>query len=338
MTQPPESSIRQRGTWRAGLLALALSSAPALAGPLMLTGQVRALDAEPILMPQSDVAPATLRYLIPEGTQVQPGDVLIRLDPGNSLNNLQELEAQIEQAGARRDKDLAELKVKAIDARIALIQARATRDKAQVDAEIPRDHLSALDFDRYAGEYERARREHDLKRAELAAAQGAVQRRQADAVLEVRKLEAQLAYHRLQVEAAEQRATRAGTVRHGFDSRSGQRYAEGMSAYPGAQVGEVAGNSAMGVRAFALESERAGLREGQPVTLRFDALGDVVARGRIERIAGAPEAKREWGDGRYFEVDVGIDDAALSPRLLSGMSVRVDAEVPDSPAAAQVAP
>lgn len=320
------------------LLGLALCGAPAPAGPLMLSGQVRALDAEPILMPQSDVAPATLRYLVPEGTRVMPGDVLIRLDPGNSLSQLQELEAQIEQAGARRDKELAELRVKAIDARIALIQARATRDKAKVDAEIPREHLSALDFDRYAGEYERARREHDLKVEELAAAQSAVQRRQADAQLEVRKLEAQLGYHRLQVEAAEQRATRSGTVRHDFDPRTGRRYAEGMSAFPGLQVGEVAGDGAMGVRAFALESERGALREGEPVTLRFDALSDVVVGGRIERIAGAPEAKKEWGDGRYFEVDILIDDPALSQRLISGMSVRVDVAPTDTAASAQVSP
>lgn len=318
--QPEAMRIPTFMSW----LALALTAMPALAGPLMLSGQVRSLDAEAIMMPQSDISPATIRFLVPEGTQVVPGDALVRLDPGGALSQVQELEAQVEQAAARRDKELAELKVKATDAQIALVQARATRDKAQVDAEIPREHLSALDFDRYAGEYERARREHDLKVEELAAAQSAVRRRQADAELEIRKLDAQLAYNRLQVEYAEQRATRAGTVRVGFDSRSGQRYEEGMSAYPGAQVGEVAGDGAMGVRAWALESERAALEAGQRVELHFDALADVVAQGRIERIAAAPEPKKEWGDGRYFEVDVAIDDVSLNPRLLSGMSVRVD--------------
>ena len=112
----------------------------------------------------------------------------------------------------------------------------------------------------------RARREHDLKADELVAAQEAVTRRQTDAALEIRKLEAQLSYHRLQVGASEQRATRAGTVRHGFDSRTGQRYAEGRTAYPGEQVVEVAGAGAMGVRAYALEPERAALAKAS-VTL-----------------------------------------------------------------------
>lgn len=323
MTALPERLQRHRWLVGAGLW-LALCCAPALAAPPMLSGQVRALDAEPILMPQSDISPATLSYLIPDGSQVEPGDVLVRLDPGNSLSRVEDLEGQVEQTEARRDKELAELRVKVIDARIALVQARARRDKAEVDAGIPREHLSALDFDRYAGEYERSRREHDLKEDELAAAVGAVQRRQQDAQLELHKLQAQLAYHRLQVEAAEQRAGRSGTVRLGFDSRSGMRYVEGASAHSGEQIGEVAGNSAMGVRAYALESERAVLRPDQAVTLHFDALPGVAASGRVERIAGAPEAKKEWGDGRYFEVDISIDDASLAPRLLSGMSVRVD--------------
>lgn len=329
--RPPRLAARALGA------LTALATLPTLAGPLMLTGQVRALDAEPILMPQTDVSPATIAFLLPEGTQVAPGDVLIRLDPGGSLSQLQDLEGQIEQTQARRDKELAELRVKEVDAQIALVQARAARDKAEVDAEIPREHLSALDYDRYAGEYERTRREFELKQGELIAAQAAVTRRQGDAELELRKLEAQIAYHRLQVNMAEQKATRAGTVRHGFDSGSGQRYAEGRSAYSGEQVGEVAGPGAMGVRAYALEPERAALRAGQEVGLRFDALRGVAARGRIERIGGAPEAKTEWGDGRYFEVDITLLDASLTPRLLSGMSVRVDLDLTPA-ASAETAP
>ena len=328
MTAPPEQTgrrMRWMTAWLAGALLAGLATSAA-AATVMLTGQVRVLDAEPILVPPSDISPTTLSYLIPEGTVVEPGDVLVRVDPGQSLAAVQAAENQIELGEARRDKELAELKVKVIDARIALVQARAVRDKAEVDAQIPREHLSALDFDRYAGEYERARREFDLKQDELVAAEAAVRRRQADAELELRKLHAQLEYHRYRVAVSEQRATHPGTVRFGFDSRLGQRFSEGMSSQPGRQIGEVAGAGAVGVRAFALEPERNHLALGQAVTLHFDALAGLVSSGRIERISGAPEAKAEWGDGRYFEVDIVLDDPGLSQQLLAGMSVRVDAQ------------
>ncbi len=313
-----------------GVLVFAASSS-ASTETLMLTGQVRALDAEPIMVPPTDFSPTTLHYLIAEGAWVEPGDVLVRVDPGQSLATVQETESAIELAEARRDKELAELKVKVVDAKIARVQSRAIRDKAEVDAQIPREHLSALDFDRYAGEYERARREFDLKEEELVTAEAAVQRRRTDAELELRKLSAQLDYHRYRVGVSEQQATRSGTVSYGFDPRLGQRYSEGMSSYPGMQIGEVAGDGAIGVRAWALEPERAHLVVGQAVTLTFDALAGLRATGHIERISGAPELKVEWGSGRYFEVDITLDDSDASARLLAGMSVRIDA----SPRAAE---
>ena len=73
---------------------------------------------------------------------------------------------------------------------------------------------------------------------------------------------------------------------------------------------------------------------GQPVTVRFDALPGREVAGRISAISGAPEPKAEWGTGRYYSLDLALDEADALP-LRPGMSVRVDAEV--APATAPVA-
>jgi HlyD family secretion protein len=319
---------------RHALLALALTSAAsAQPAPVLISGEVRAENAEGIYVPQSNISPVVLRYYVPDGTPVQPGDVLIRIDPGASAAQIRTLDAQIEQARARAAKELAELQVKAIDAERALVDADAALRKAQVDAAIPRDHLSGLDFDRYQGELERATHELALKRSEHIAAEEAVRRRRADGELEVQKLEADRVYHLTQVENAEQRATMAGTVLHGFDNMRGTRYDEGSSAHNGQRVGEVVGAGGMRVRAYVLEPDRAALREDQEVGLSFDALPQQSARGRIARIAGAPETKAEWGEGRYFTMDIEVLDAETLP-LKPGMSVRVAVV----PAAAEIAP
>jgi HlyD family secretion protein len=301
---------------------LAAAAADGAAAPLLFSGEVRAVNAEGIYVPQSNISPVVLRYYIPDGAQVQAGDVLVRIDPGGSAAQIRGLEAQVEQARARVAKELAELQVKALDAERALVDAQAALRKAEVDAGIPRAHLSGLDHDRYQGALERARREAALKQEELAAAGEAVQRRRADGELEVRKLEADRLYHQTQVDNAEQRAASAGTVIHGFDSQRGSRIDEGSSAQMGQRIGEVVASGGMKVRAYVLEPDRAALREAQAVELRFDALPGRTASGRIERIAGAPEAKAEWGDGRYFSVDIGLPDGADLP-LKPGMSVRV---------------
>lgn len=308
--------------------ALALAPiAPAGAATVLLSGQVRALAAQPIHTPPSDSSPVVLRFYAPEGAVVAAGDPLVRIDPGQSLTQIRQLEAQIEQASAKAEKEVAELAVKAVDAEMALVDARAALDKARIDAAVPADHLSALDFDRYRGELERATREHALKERELAAARAAVERRRNDAALEVDKLRADRRFHEAQVANAEVRAERAGVVVHGFDNWRGGRIDEGSSTWPGSQIGEVVGDGPLGVVAWALEPERARLAEGMSVQLSFDALPGSRLDARITRIAGAPDAKAEWGEGRYVELEIGLPEAAGSLPLKPGMSVRVEVPV-----------
>ncbi len=308
-----------------GLLGGLTGGAIADAGAVVFTGELRAQHAEPIYVPPSNSSPVVLRYFVAEGTTVAVGDVLVRIDPGNSATQVRNLAAQIDQAQARVATEIAELQLREVDAQIALVDAEAARDKAEVDAAIPRRFLSALDADRFAGEQQRAQREFALKQAELAVARHAVARRRGDAQLEIAKLQAELDYHTAQVATAEQRAQQAGVVVHGFDPWRGQRYDEGSSANPGQKIGEVVGAGGMQVRGHVLEPDRDALAVDAAVRLSLDAIPGVEFSGRIERIAGAPEPKAEWGDGRYFSVDVAIDAGAHADQLKPGMSVRIDA-------------
>lgn len=310
-------------------------TASAHAGAL-LTGEVRAVDAQQISTPPSNSSPVVLRYYLQEGSRVKPGDVLVRIDAGQAASELRQISKQIEQAQARAAKDVAELRVKAVDAELAQVDADATLERARVDAAIPRQLVSGLDFDRYHGEFERATRELALKTKELATARAAVDRRVADARLEVAKLEAQRDFDQAQVQLAEVHADRAGILVHAFDSQSesGGRYDEGSSSYPGATIGEVVGAGPLSVRAWALEPDRLGLMPGQSVQLVFDAWPGRRVAGRITAISGAPQAKTEWGDGRYFQIDIAFPEAPRLP-LRPGMSVRVDTGTNPSPGTAR---
>ena len=66
-----------------------------------------------------------------------------------------------------------------------------------------------------------------------------------------------------------------------------------------------------------------GLAVGQPVTLAFDAMPGRKVTGRIAFISGAPDRRPEWGEGRYFTLDITLDAHTLA--LMPGMSVRVTA-------------
>ncbi|MCD9028016.1 HlyD family efflux transporter periplasmic adaptor subunit [Luteimonas sp. BDR2-5] len=329
---PPPIDRRRAGLPLACLLAACLAAA-APASAVVLTGEVRVVDAQQLITPQSNMSPVTIRYFVPEGQAVKAGDVVLRIDPGQSATQIPELEAQIEQTEARIAKELAELEVKAVEAELAVVDIEAELAAAKLDASIPAALIPALDHDRHQGELDRATRETTLKQRELASAREAVQRRREDGRLEVEKLVVQRDYHAALVRTAEVRADRDGIVIHGFNNNwIGGRIDEGATTMPGSKAGEVVSGGAMQVRAWALEPDRRGLRTGQAVQLSFDALPGRRVDGTIRAIAGAPESRSEWGTGRYFTIDIDFDGKDLA--LLPGMSVRVVTAPPAATAGA----
>ena len=313
------------------LVVLLLILTPLPAPSTVFSGEVQVADAQDIFTPPSMSSPVVLRYYVVDGVQVHKGDDLLRIDAGPAEVQLGTLQGQLEQTAEKNAKEIADLELKRVDAEIALADAQAERDTASVDAVIPKTMISALNYDRYQGEMQRTERALVLKKQEVAQAIAAVARRHQDSELELRKQRLSLSFYQDQVAGAVVRAERDGTVIHGFDNLfgAGGRYEEGSSSYPGINVGEVVGNgSGYTVHGWVLEPDRMGLHVGQPMQLHFDALPGSELQGSISSIAGASISKSEWGDGRYFEVDITLP-AKLSLSLRPGMSVRVDSDFAD---------
>jgi len=315
------------------LLVLALALATS-AQATVFSGEVRLEGAQRIETPPSNSSPVVLRYYVPDGTRVKPGDVLLRIDASQAEAQVRKLQTELALQRAKDAKEVAELELKASDAELKLADAQADRDTAAVDAALPRRLISALNYDRYQSEIQRTDRALTVQRKEAAEAEAAVARRREDGALQQQKKAMELAFDQRQVQRAVVRATRAGVVVHGFDNifGNGGRYEEGSSSYPGQSVGEVLGGGRnFDVRAWVLEPDRAGLKVGQAVALTVDALPGHVLRGTLQAIAGASTAHKDWGDGRYFEVTIALPDIGeLS--LRPGMSVRVDTDLGELPA------
>ncbi len=315
------------------VLAACAITAPAHA-VIALTGEVHAVDAQSIHVPRANISPVVIRYFVPEGTAVKKGDVVLRIDPGQATSRAKQVEVEIDQARAKADKEIADLEVKALQAELDQAKADAKLADARVEAALPKELVSGLDYDRYQGELKRASEEAMLKRSDAVTAREAVARRRRDADLEVHKLQVDRDYYTWSADNAEVRAQRDGIVVHGFNKSSwlGGRIDEGSSAMMGAEAGQIVSGGAVQVRAWVLEADRPGLREGQAMWLDFDALPEQRTGGRVVRIAGAPEARGEWGRGRYFQVDIALENTTRTEALLPGMSVRVTPRTAAEPA------
>ncbi|WMW81720.1 HlyD family efflux transporter periplasmic adaptor subunit [Undibacterium cyanobacteriorum] len=302
-----------------------------LSRAVLFAGEVHASDSIPILVPTSNVSPVALRYYVPEGARVKAGEVVLRVDvQGNS--DIERIELEITQARQTNAREVADLEVRQIEAEKALITARAALAKAKVDAALPKAQIAALDYDKYQGELDRATKDLEVKQKALAIASEAIQRKIEDGVLAVKKSEIQLAFAKTQIAQAEVRAPKDGVVIHGYDSWSGKRLDEGGMGHIGSLAGHIMGNGQMSVVAYVLEADRLFIKTGQVVTVRFDAIPGRLVKGTIGNIAGAPEAKATWGNGRYFKADITLSDTqGLS--LQHGMSAAIEAIDPSVAAA-----
>ena len=322
----------------AGLLMAFSGASPAV----VLTGEVRSLGAEPLFAPPSMSSPVVLRSFVEDGAQVKKGDAVLSIDAGQAAAQLQNLKDQIEKAENKNAKELADLQLKEADAEIALVNARAAERTAAVDAAIPRHLIAAIDYDKYQGTWTSAKRQAELAKRNLDDARAAVARSRRSGQLEVDKLKLQLQFNQDQVDTATVYAGQDGTVIHGFMTVSfnGQvagRFEQGSNAMPGTQVGEIVQPGGhYTVRAWALESDRDQLKPGQSVGLHFDALPGSQVAGTIRRVSGSASDKPEWGDGRYYQVDIAPGPGMDSLHLLPGMSVRVDTAQVSRPAQARL--
>ncbi|MFS2021024.1 HlyD family secretion protein, partial [Massilia sp. CT11-108] len=213
------------------LLALvAVAATAADTRPVLISGEVEALDSQTIFVPPSNASPVVVRNFLAEGTQVRKGDVVLRIDSA-STTNIDQLRMDRERARAKADSETATLEVAAIEAEKALVNAQAALDKAKVDAALPKQQIMALDYDRYQAALGQATRDLAIKRDNLKNARAAVARRKEDGALEVKKLQINEAFQLAQVAQSEVRATRDGVVVHGYSPFNGERMDEGSTAW-----------------------------------------------------------------------------------------------------------
>ncbi|MFZ6798489.1 HlyD family secretion protein [Undibacterium sp. Di24W] len=290
--------------------------------PVLFTGELQAVDSVPIIIPTSNVSPVPLRYFVPEGSKVKTGEVILRIDSQGDTD-IERLELEMVQNRERGLREAADLDVKTIEAERALITAQAALAKAKIDAVLPKAQISALDYDKYQGELDRATRDFAVKQKALENAKDTVKRKLDDSELAVKRLQIQIAFAKVQVAQSEVRASRDGVVIHGYDDWNGKRLDEGGHAQIGSVAGQIIGAGKLNVVAWVLEADRPFLHPGQELHLRFDAIPNSFSKGVIERIASAPEARAIWGKGRYFKTEIRLSDN-LTYELQQGMSVAIE--------------
>lgn len=302
---------------------LPAQAAPDATEALLLTGTVEALYAQKLRAPRMDSWRMQIQWMAEEGSRVDPGDPVVRIDSANLASEIEQLELQLRSARQRAQKELADLEVALLEAERSLAEAEAKRAGAALDAGVPAEHLPAIQYERYQLDARRAETERDDALAKRDAARAAIGKRRAELDLEERALNLDLERKRAQLDGATLRAERAGAVLYASDRDSGNKLSVGANVQFNALIAQVTVAADLVVVAALNEVDALRLPPEPRARITLDARPDRPFPARVVRQTGAAEAYEPYGSSRYFELTLELEPPP-ELRLVPGMSVLVE--------------
>src|SRR6266545_1390001 len=129
---------------------------------LLVSGELAAVRAIRITAPPfRGRGPFGIKALAPEGSPVQPGDLLCQIDNSTLVNTLLTEELNLEKAENDLVKKEAELEVQIKDQEIQLGQNKLELDKAKLKADIEKSLLSLRDWQDYQFAFQKAKKDYE---------------------------------------------------------------------------------------------------------------------------------------------------------------------------------
>ncbi len=311
-------------------------TARAIRGPLKLTvhaiGELRAGRTMTLVTP-SVGGMLRIVHMVPTGTPVKTGDVVMEFDPADQQYQLEQATTDLAEAEQVIVKMKADVAVQAAQDQVALLNARFDVRRAELDL-LGNEFTSAIQAEKNGLSLEEAKRrlaqlEEDVKsRAQTSRASLAVAEERRDRAL-MNKQRAEQTIENLVLKAPLDGVV---MVKENRDASGGMfffgmvlpEYREGDSVWGGRPVADVIESGRMEVRAKVNENDRSNLSEGQMADVFVDALPGRTFKARVGAVSGLANrgsVSETASINRQF--DVTFTFASPDPAFKAGSSARV---------------
>ena len=307
------------------LIAVAWLSPPlALAGAPYLTGVIEDGDSQMIEMPN---LPFTFRsqvgWLAPEGSYVEVGDVVVRIEPGNLVEMAEALEAAYEEELVAAETSRAEHTLAIIDAETALEVAKTTRDLAWLDAQIPATAVTQLIYDRAELALENAKNALTVAEETLDNAELKIEELKPVVDLRVRQAEASWITVRDAMDRLEIRTERAGIVIYAENEFSSMKIFAGDTLMPGHPIATIASRDQLQFVFWVHDADINQLTTGQSLSVIADALPELEIEAEVDWIGNYATTRETWSQGGYFKL-IAKPTSPLPESFIPGMAISAE--------------
>jgi len=294
-------------------------------------GNLEAAEATPVTAPVDAQGQLKVAWLVPDGTPVKTGDVVVRFDPSEMERSLRDGES---------DRTSAESRIVGMRADTGGAIRNLERDAALAREELEGADRYKIDDPEIFSRQEIIRSDIDRTLAtQRIATSDAVRTIRQDvakvdlSLLDIERRKAGIAIERASkgLEALEIRAPHDGILVYKRNWR-GDITKVGDSVWPGMPVGEIPDLTAMQARVYVLEADAGGLVADVPASVIVEAHPEHEYPAKIKKVDTLAKRRTGWIPVQYFGATLQLDAtdrAVMKPgqrvRAVLSLEARPDA-------------
>jgi HlyD family secretion protein len=261
--------------------------------------------------------------MLPEGTRVESGDVVVEFDGSEVARQLEQQLVTQRTEQARIERDIAKIEKELVEAEFRLKQAGVSLELATLKADLPEGLIGGLEYSENILDHEKAIKAVEDAEELLKDKQQSTREKDRQASLDQQKANNQIEFWTQMLDSFVIKATQPGFIIYGKHPWNRTKFQEGDTVRTSFRVAQIADTSELAIRVWINSIDRPRIKTGAPVNIMLDALPGLELNGRLESVSDSGSKRPEWGQALYFE-GVVLFDSANRPQLLPGMSALVE--------------
>lgn len=290
---------------------------------ITLSGELQAVEQVNVSAPRVSRSPnLVISYLAPEGSVVQPGDVVAQFDISELETEKLSLEKEREDARIEIAKKEAEIETRRQDLLLSLANAEKVRNVAQLYAQIDPALIPRADAEKYAFDLSNSRLEIEKATERLNTLE---QNRESEMeIVRLRYQQADLKLKRLESELAKMvvRAPIAGLVIYGDANTRAGKIQVGDSLWSGWPVILLPNMESLQIDAFTYDTDVPFLEVGEAAEIILDAVPGRAFRAEVTSVSEIATSRTFRSLLKTFRTKVRLLETDLSV-MKPGMTARV---------------
>lgn len=289
---------------------------------VVLTGELTAARGDDVTVPRLPSWQTSIKWLAEDGSEVKKGERVVELDNSAFASNLDSKRQSVAQAQQEMQQKEAEWLADTLQKRLDVETKKSEFDKAKIDASVPRDLLSAREYE--SRQMKLKRSEVELAKATdlLKAQKTGVNSERENLRLTLQKAERELTIAERAIEELILRSPRDGIVVLRDHPWEGRRFLEGDTVFVGLPIAQLPEMSSLQAEGALADVDDGRIAAGDAATIILDAYPALRYRGRVRSISAVAQESSRQSLRRAFRVVVALD-ALDTARMRPGLSSRI---------------